>query len=173
MIIDGIVTLLSTLPYPVSTTPIDPYKVEELPAISVQYAKEDFKSISQDQWYQRETQIVIGVIVAESTTYATTLKTITDLVLNKLLTDPVWFSSFKGVTDINVTYQYEDAGETNYAYAAIAFTLIDNMSFQPVFTVPLNTIHSTIDDISPFDHNLVSIGPDGRAEKITTITLPQ
>jgi hypothetical protein len=173
VIIDGIKTLLTTLPYPVSTSVIDPYKVEELPAINLQYVKEDFESISQDQWYQRRTQIRIGVIVGESETYATTVKTITDLVMNKLMTDPDWFSSFKGVDNISVNYGFEDAGDVNLAWSSIDITVTDNMYFKPTFTTALHTINLNIDDIEPFDHNIVTIGPDLRSEVVWPISLPQ
>jgi hypothetical protein len=178
MIIDQIKTLLQVLPYPVINAMIDPRNTDNLPCISIAYAAEDMKSISTDQWYDRKTTISIAVVVGESETYYSTVKNITDLVLNTLMTDSVFFSEFKSIEDLSVTYHYGDGGDVNYAMSNITLTLEDNIYFQPVFTHVLANTYLSINDINPFDPHSVAnttltTGPDGKVEISWPIVMPQ
>jgi hypothetical protein len=175
MIIDDVISVLTTLPYPVTQAKIDPYTAgqESLPAINVKYINEKMESMGHAPDYLVNTNIAIGIFVGETETYYVDLKNIVEEVKTALFTDPNWFSNYRRVPDVSVHYEYVDGGETNYAAAYITLDIETTVSYQPITPNSLSTINISVDDISPYDPNVVSLGPDGTLEIVAPITLPQ
>ena len=174
MIIDDIISIISTLPYTVTQAKIDPYTNQQdtLPAINVKYISEKMESMGHAPDFLVHTNIAIGVFVGETDTYYTTLKNIVEQVKTALLTDPYWFSKYRRVPSIDISYEYVDGGETNYAAGYISVGIETTTQYQPVTLNNLTTINMGIDDSYPYDPN-VGYGPDGRLEISVPITLPQ
>lgn len=175
-IVSDLITVISRLSYPVTEAKIDPYnnQLDTLPAINVKTFKEDYVPLGHGQDYLVNSTTVVGIFVGDTINYSSILRTIFDEVINELMTDPVWFSSFRKPPHITSEFEYIDGGEINYAVAYLSINTEHTTSFQPNITDNFAEVHFGLDDMSPFDPNLVTdIGPDGRNEIDAVIILPQ
>lgn len=166
-------TILSTIPnLHVAEARIDPYKQDLLPACSVKYAGEDMDLKGNDPIYQNTTKVVIEVMVADSETYYTDIKTIVDTIKHTILTNPTLYNQVEWLTPIRILYDYVDGGETNIAAAQIQLSYQVSEIFQPTITNNFATAGIDLDDGSPFDTNLATDGPDGRIEIHGILPIP-
>jgi hypothetical protein len=161
----GIFTLLDTLSVDCYHTRIDPFKADKYPVLSVQYNNVDRSQIGDNFTFR----VIAGVsvIVSVATTasnFDSTLDTLVNDVLSKLLTDPVWNTQFEQVKNINTKYGYVKAGDTDLATAYITFDCVFVEIYDPAITADWIRTHIDIDFVSPFDPNTGATGPDGKIE---------
>jgi len=159
-----IYTILSTLPYQVFQSRIDPFdNLSELPGISVQYSTIDRKLISFNM-YEATYKVSIFVGLAKTDGYDEALDLVNDAILTTLLTDASWVAKFEKIPTINTVYLYEEGGQQHLAKSRIDLTLIVSEPWEPNLQHTLDSLNVKIDFIKPYDLNLASIGPDGRLE---------
>lgn len=176
---EEIFNILNELPYSVFQCRVDAFQGPMVkPGISVQSLSKKRINFDTGGYHDVNETIEIFVTLTNPTTY---FKLIDDVVLaieTSLMTNADWVSQFSATPEIETHFEYGKAGETNQASATILLTLEYQDRFEVDITTLLERIHIDTDVISPAaDPNLLppgeTLGPDGRIELITDITLEQ
>lgn len=176
---EEIFNILNQLPYSVYQCRIDSFQGPMLkPGISVQSVLKKRTNFDTGGYHDVNETIEIFVTLTNPTAY---YKLIDDGVLaieTALMTNADWVSQFSTTPEIETYFGYDKAGETNQASAKIVLTLEYQDRFEVNITTLLESMHIDTDVISPAaDPNLLppgeTLGPDGRIELTTDITLEQ
>lgn len=157
-----IFALLDTLSITCYHTRLDPFKAAAYPVLSVQYNNIDRKQIGDNFTFRVTAQVSVIISVATTASnFDSTLDTLVNDVLTKLLTDVTWNTNFEYVSNINTKYGYVQAGEIDLATAYITLDCEFVEIYDPAVTAEWTKTHIDIDYIAPFDPNLAVEGPDG------------
>lgn len=176
----SIYDILATLPHYVFQCRIDPFQPEILDkaGVSVQSPEKVRSNFDTGGTHDVTETIEIYVTLVSPDLYYDNLDAVVLLIETALMTNATWVSQFEEISKIHSIFGYQNAGETNQASAKVTFTVKYQEEFEPDITVILNRIHIDTDVISPAaDPNLLpegeTLGPDGRIEIVSDITLEQ
>jgi len=176
---EEIFNILKELPFSVFQCRVDSFQAPmPKPGISVQSISKKRTNFDSGGYHDVDEVIEIIVTLTNPNTYYKLLDDVVLLIETILMTNPDWISQFSEYPEISTEFAYGKAGETNQASAEIKLALKYQDEFIPDITITLESIHIDTDVISPAaDPNLLPegevLGPDGRIELTTDITLDQ
>lgn len=176
---EEIFNILNALPYSVFQCRVDSFQGPMIkPAISVQSISKRRTNFDTGGYHDVDEVIEIIVTLTNPTNYFRLIDDVVLAIETSLMTNADWISQFSENPEINTTFEYGKAGETNQASAEIKLALKYQDEFTPDITALLERIHIDTDVISPAaDPNLLPngevLGPDGRIELTSDITLDQ
>lgn len=119
-------------PITVYNTRIDPFKLKDFPAISINVPSISERQKSHDWIYEVNATLELSIFFKATTGYAALLDAVVDEVKRGLFHDDDYLADFEFQPDINCEYAYLDLGDVNIAAARLTLvvTYIDEYSFE-------------------------------------------
>lgn len=150
-----LVTLLQNLKN-VTATRLDKVKAEDCPAISVLNIATTQNQIGHTLEFDASSTIGIILFVAKTTEYDDELDDLVASVLNTIFLDEKWQQQFESVPQFQISYDYDQAGETNLATAKILVTVVYTDNYDVVIEDDFSNLHFDI-DLAEADQNIDAI----------------